>query len=316
MENYIEDKRPRLGICFNCDDSFPFEELYGHSLCRISKTCDCDLDLMCLDCLKHNIATDVRGKIIPQCPGRTGGHRNTKRCERKFGPEVVPSLFHSECLLCFPNINSQSMIDLEHVGHSFCRSCIKESVVNDITVRTIPKCPRFSECKYRFMNTEIELLDNILSGFPEDRKESLISLYHDNCIQFIYNQHSMTKKCPKADCTGYLMGPRDQLERHLSFESKCTSCHISYCFSCCSLFHYNRTCVAAANVSARWRSFLDRISRESSGKSGGISSALLKMQQAADTATYFRERIKHGLLKRCPKCNRMIEKLGGCDHMV
>lgn len=47
-----------------------------------------------------------------------------------------------------------------------------------------------------------------------------------------------------------------------------------------------------------------------------LSKALIKLDQNYSELKYFKENFDKGLLKKCPKCKSLIEKMQGCDQMV
>jgi hypothetical protein len=49
---------------------------------------------------------------------------------------------------------------------------------------------------------------------------------------------------------------------------------------------------------------------------GKLEAAFLKLEHLAADNEYFRSSIVNGMMKYCPQCHRLIEKMEGCDSMV
>ena len=87
---------------------------------------------------------------------------------------------------------------------------------------------------------------------------------------------------------------------------QCTNCHKSYCWSCQGSPHPSRSCAAFRSAGARWQQFLQKY---------GSPSAKQQLGNVAADKKYFRDNVKSGNLKRCPKCSRLIQKMQGCNDM-
>lgn len=124
---------------------------------------------------------------------------------------------------------------------------------------------------------------------------------------------SGSKPCPLPNCSGFIMASlADRIKANTgeTVTAKCISCHDTYCWTCQSLPHPSRNCVDVYNIKSTWMRFLKSYFSD--------RPLFIKLTQSMADFLYFKRNIEKGNLKRCPNsfCNRLIEKIEGCDQMV
>jgi hypothetical protein len=128
--------------------------------------------------------------------------------------------------------------------------------------------------------------------------------------------YSGSKECTSPDCSGYLISTLQDRRRAKTGEAvpvKCGTCHSSSCWTCYSCVHPSRSCEQARHARRQWMGFLKQTRTDGEGGAGAL---LLKLEQSAANAHYFRKNIESGNMKRCPQCKKLIEKMMGCNTMV
>ncbi|KAF2815428.1 uncharacterized protein BDZ99DRAFT_459295 [Mytilinidion resinicola] len=93
--------------------------------------------------------------------------------------------------------------------------------------------------------------------------------------------------CPNSDCSGGHLHPHPEEEPIFT----CEGCHAKYCILCEVPYHDGLSC-------AEYK------------RQAGLTEEQKK--QEAAMAEFLREK----LTKRCPKCEILIQKDKGCDHMT
>ena len=130
---------------------------------------------------------------------------------------------------------------------------------------------------------------------------------------------SGSRHCLRSGCSGFITASLETRRKARSGESvtvKCNSCSGIYCWTCHSLYHVGTTCVEAANVQNEWMTFLKIVQHGEAKSKKGAANLLLRLEQRAADASYFRRNVENGHLKKCPRCRRLIEKMTGCNRMV
>jgi hypothetical protein len=132
----------------------------------------------------------------------------------------------------------------------------------------------------------------------------------------------------------------EAIESVSSMPVVCSECHVGTCWNCLKRPHRCHTCDFAKETEAKWKHFVDCINShgdaipdhttlatgrrqlgrfgrvEPRGGGSGGGSVGSRLEALSNEANFFRQSILSGNLKKCPKCLRVINKLGGCDQMV
>jgi hypothetical protein len=288
--------------CETCIEEFPAEMIYG-GLLPCQKSCSCNIR-MCILCLRSSIRVQVQDNVKPTCPGRLS---DNERCTEALDSTLVSLLFKSECPLCSAKFDS-SKVQAVNVGcalnHSFCKPCLQSKANDQMSngQMKVPSCPRYSECKFLYDEAALRA---IFEG-SSDIDQKLIR-WHNIKVQSAQDQHPLYKHCPAPDCKGFLSVTVRTDRSGMAAKTHCSVCLQTYCWSCLSSFHPGRTCADMSNINSRWVQFL-------SSQTG--ANAAIRLQQLEADNEYFRSNIAAGRIKRCPNCNRIIEKMEGCDTMV
>ena len=124
--------------CDGCYAVYPPHFIFGGKG-ELIKACLCQVT-MCGDCLKIWARQKIRSREKTICPG--------VRCDGLLSAQLIDHLFQQECLLC----QQQNQIPVSccccPLSHSFCQSCLLQSVIADINTGRAPSCPRVAECRY------------------------------------------------------------------------------------------------------------------------------------------------------------------------
>ena len=317
----------------------------------VANRCVCDSQV-CMACLRRWACVQIREGERVTCPGFRAGSRVgvQQRCATPVSSSLLDVLFAASCPLCppdeddMPSHSQQQENPLVSCGcaleshHLFCTPCLSQSVAGSIQAKRLPRCPRAPECRYQ--------LDEVaVRAAIGDGNESLVHEWHDLLVQSVQQHWEGNKPCPTPNCTGFLSGSFDVVQKARSGEAsevRCNQCLLTYCWTCASRFHHGRGCGAAIEATGKWLRFLRSVTENpqaaaagggAGGGAGSIASEgewrrlaaaaaegcrqlLLRMEAAKEDAKYFKENIERGNLKKCPQCRRLIEKMEGCDAMV
>lgn len=156
MESAVE-----FTTCEMCTDDFNVREVYGAGL-PCEKRCPCTVR-SCLQCIRRGARVQIQAGRHPTCPGR----RSIKEpCPNHLDSTLLALLYKNECSMCGIRDVAfvQSGCGLEH---KFCASCLREKTLTQLqTMRRVPKCPRFSECRYVFDEIAMRNALGMYKRFP------------------------------------------------------------------------------------------------------------------------------------------------------
>ena len=198
------------------------------------------------------------------------------KAENKAVSPTKPSLCHI-CYDAISNDNGRAFC-LETCGHWFCDTCWREHMLTglDNNIRELT-CPEYG-CKSHVESSFMLLLLNVRIV------DKFVSLRHDSFVEESRRQ----KWCPNPSCGRVLTVSKDAKCLNVS-----CACGAEICFDCLQPAHWPATCEQSV---AYWKT-------------------LKKNGQDVDFDEYScKTFIVKG--KRCPKCDRFIEKLGGCFYMT
>ena len=148
----------------------------------------------------------------------------------------------------------------------------------------------------------------------------------------------------QADARGFLHCPVQGCEGTFAVDASfrdharcvaCRSCRTEYCARCraAPFHHQGRDCDAAKAAVVAWSAFVAKLAEgrptPTDGDSGsggaasppGVGPAAEQVAEARAALERFEqlrqdEELKAQRCVRCPKCDRVIERIAGCDHMV
>lgn len=196
--------------------------------------------------------------------------------------------------------------------HRSCRSCM----VQWSAERPRPPCPA-EGCAYRLGEHDLEDLRCPASRLEAfrclDLEEGLVALQGDPESQV------SVLKCPSPGCgAAVAVGLRDRRQRW-----SCSCGAPPMCTSCgASPYHHHGSCGDVQSLRARWLAWLQggreaykglqrRAAREATSQQKALREALDQRSQLERD-----EQWKVENCRLCPKCQRPVEKMDGCNTMI
>uniref|UniRef100_A0A8R1E3K4 RING-type domain-containing protein n=1 Tax=Caenorhabditis japonica TaxID=281687 RepID=A0A8R1E3K4_CAEJA len=191
----------------------------------------------------------------------------------------------SECPACFCETDVTGDFYRLECGHTMCRPCLN----NMIRARISESMRGFKfQCQVANCGEIVgptELLNIILGDSSRIRELDSRKLQRlTECARefLIYSSDARMKACDTTDCHGIrVKSPGDVLN-----PKKCLSCNRAYCRQCLSITHPNVTCEDFARLQIPDQSIAEYV------------------------------RVKgYDKVKPCPKCQVLVEKKDGCNHI-
>jgi hypothetical protein len=300
--------------CEICDAAVPRSEMYCNDpICE--KSCGCSVRMCFQQCMRSYISMKIRDGAKLICPGMVEG----RRCNASVERSLLTRLFSDECPLC----NSKN-VPLLNVGcslaHSFCELCLRTMALDQINSRKmLPCCPLATECKFQY---DLPIMTMVLKG--AENLEEHLSEWYELQVKKLVQCNPLYKPCPAAGCEGVIKKSKSAPLSEQGTNSFCDSCGQQFCWRCAGPVHPHDTCLDVQNITARWFGFVERMSKEPTigAASGGaglqttFKNLFASVGSIMESNEYFRSNITSGNIKACPKCNKVVQKLEGCDSMV
>jgi len=219
-----------------------------------------------------------------------------------------------ECDICMEEYMKHHFVDFSACNHGVCVSCFRKYLNTKVYD---------GECEFLcpFGNEECATL-----GQKDIRRALKNDTVFSRKLEQAYVRHGLKDlqgdyyECPTEECSNVMFcehplvedhfildksGPKKVFKKKLNTDCdlrsfSCSECNYSYCLLCKrswtfgDLYHDGIDCESY---------------RKERRKSRRLDE-LLRTQAAVERG------IKQNRLRRCPKCNSVIEKNGGCPHMV
>eukprot|EP00746_Dinoflagellata_sp_MGD_P130395 gnl/MRDRNA2_/MRDRNA2_64332_c0_seq1.p1 gnl/MRDRNA2_/MRDRNA2_64332_c0~~gnl/MRDRNA2_/MRDRNA2_64332_c0_seq1.p1 ORF type:complete len:734 (+),score=125.38 gnl/MRDRNA2_/MRDRNA2_64332_c0_seq1:69-2204(+) len=206
-------------------------------------------------------------------------------------------------------------------GHCFCNDCLNNHIKEELTSKgTLPYCPMSSECGHVLAPHQVQHVIMKKSETELERKmlaDRYILLEQRAGLQAI-------GAFPCIQCDDWMVPSRPGRQERV----QCPSCGETFCSLCRRRpYHFRVPCDATDAVEDCWAAWVREKRTEYLSELGVEHAKLLEqlkeedkreldaLQQRADDFQAM-ERWKAQNCRVCPKCNRCIQKLGGCDSMV
>jgi hypothetical protein len=200
-------------------------------------------------------------------------------------------------------------------GHSYCMRCIQSWTLETMNRKALPCCPMASECKFQY---DLNTVSKVLSGMKNSKM--LVLGWHELYAAQRTLNNPLFKQCPVAGCEGCLKTTPAGFISDDATTTYCDSCGKVYCWTCVNPTHQGYSCREVKEITARWYRFIENMGQGSVNtgeySKEGFKKAFSTVRHVMESNAYFLSNIENGLIKACTNCNRIIERTGGCDHMV
>lgn len=227
-------------------------------------------------------------------------------------PEDEPTF---ECPICYEDKHiADQFISNCPEQHMSCYECSQEYLLSTKSNGDI-KC--FSEnCQHQLSPTEIAVAlgnGNTAAGYThpvfdeidQSQLSSFMALNHDDFCT-----------CPGCDLA-VARSHRAAAER-----VDCSRCQTVFCSNCRRDYHYRTSCLEFDQLRREWRDW-EAHGRATYWQKDKVEHAKAKQLEkererlvAVTEAEIADEKRKEETCRHCPHCNRVVEKIGGCNAMV
>eukprot|EP00529_Nitzschia_sp_RCC80_P014715 CAMPEP_0113486836 /NCGR_PEP_ID=MMETSP0014_2-20120614/25199_1 /TAXON_ID=2857 /ORGANISM="Nitzschia sp." /LENGTH=728 /DNA_ID=CAMNT_0000380515 /DNA_START=92 /DNA_END=2281 /DNA_ORIENTATION=- /assembly_acc=CAM_ASM_000159 len=212
------------------------------------------------------------------------------------------------CPICMDDLPTRDDLLAMACGHAFCKDCWRGFV--EQMLRETPQtcmsttCPA-QDCPSLVDRTFIQTIDpNFVPKFDQHQLAS-----------FVQGNRATIRWCPGLDCDCAVIlppenffpnegGGRDDRRKNVF----CESCQTTFCFHC-GLAPHLQDCEQEVQAENE-----DNITAEVQAAANAAAAAADAMRRE-DTHQLISTR-DDKLRKHCPKCNVLVEKIGGCNRMV
>jgi len=272
---------------------------------------------------------DEGNLLVPPTLDRSSsfGHGSTRDIEvdKKSKPAVSSTSASSRaCSICFDDLAS----DVPNVcawSHCFCSDCLRRYVQVELEEKgVLPACPLSSECGHLLSSQQV----NDILGDADEADACR------NRFQLLEQRVGLQAlgAFPCAKCEDWMVPPQDQTGKQQLAE--CPGCSERFCSLCRRRpYHFRASCERVPKIEAAWHEWLrterDAYITKLAATDGAFQSALhvLKSKKAeqdrmlkeADSRKAEFDQMEEWKIqhcKCCPQCQRVIEKLDGCDSMI
>mmetsp|Transcript_2880 Transcript_2880/g.8669 ORF Transcript_2880/g.8669 Transcript_2880/m.8669 type:complete len:609 (+) Transcript_2880:834-2660(+) len=252
--------------------------------------------------------------------------------EERQRAAAVPAVPMVSCAVCTYGDEPDCPLDTVHFfdacGHTVCFECLKGMASAEFEDGgRIPCCPALEDDVGRCSHvlTEAELKMIFISGDnPNFEMEAKVT---EAYLRVALNQMKAVG-CPRPGC------PNSIIPSIRGIPEKCEcSCGMIYCSECQEPFHYDTDCAEATAHAVTWDNWLNvahgTFLEHKAQTDAAYADALADFNKKKDEynkeleASMIRRRAfeqdeawKAANCRRCPHCNRPINKLQGCDSMV
>eukprot|EP00996_Jenningsia_fusiforme_P000116 NODE_1078_length_1720_cov_37.128665_g954_i0.p1 GENE.NODE_1078_length_1720_cov_37.128665_g954_i0~~NODE_1078_length_1720_cov_37.128665_g954_i0.p1 ORF type:complete len:509 (-),score=79.34 NODE_1078_length_1720_cov_37.128665_g954_i0:194-1672(-) len=214
------------------------------------------------------------------------------------------------CAVCLDEPEASSPSSLVTVpckaGHRICQDCLLRCVQVNLKDHAATACPQVLECKFTFTVPELKVALG-RSFTPQMEAEANAQAFEHH----VKSSRSLAS-CPGPDCQ-WVVEVSDPTRR---WNLRCPLCRTSSCTMCMFVPYHYCSCEDLRKHQAVWLHWqaVGRQKRRGDLKEHELRHAKEKQKRLQE---YRRdEEYKERYCALCPHCNRIVQKLEGCDAMV
>jgi hypothetical protein len=222
-----------------------------------------------------------------------------------------------QCCLCLDDVNDADMFGFfcgfdqnVEVTHKACRECAFNHVSTAIKDGTLAKCFAVG-CQHQVLVQEVALIcgdhSPLVARYDQLLRDQLIS---SDTLVFV--------RCPAADCKQAV----ERSARGAQQLAICPTCRLHFCTNCVDVYHYRSTCAERIDLRDDWRRWVgaDRATYWQQNEEMAAKAAVAAKRERARIDGLKRdegrdEAWKAANCRHCPHCDRLVNKLEGCDAM-
>jgi len=189
-----------------------------------------------------------------------------------------PSSLVFYCPVCLSYKLATERLDIQPCGHRLCITCAHSYITRKLSERLIPVCCLCLAATYSTSHSPRSRRS--LKPLSDVQCRKVLSAKEMKCYEAV-SFGAILQPCFGVDCKGFLPQEKGR--------TQCTVCQKDWCATCKVEWHRGLRCIEYQKTK-RKKLEIDRI----------------RIKQA----------IKKFGFKNCPKCNNLIEKMSGCNHMT
>ncbi|CAF0760021.1 unnamed protein product [Adineta steineri] len=207
-------------------------------------------------------------------------------------------------------------------SHKLCYQCYEKSCRNQMVTNKILTC---ALCSYQLQYGELKQL-RISSEELDQFIQYQIQKTFDRCYA---SETRALIKCPNQQCS-WAFEPNDPNER---FHVICQLCQKEFCSLCNQQYHYRTDCQQLILITERWffwcNSERGRYLTERAGQDTDYAARLDEYEREQAKNRQRNEELRHRYdtavedenyksrnCRHCPNCNRVVERMEGCESMI
>mmetsp|Transcript_80070 Transcript_80070/g.141737 ORF Transcript_80070/g.141737 Transcript_80070/m.141737 type:complete len:653 (-) Transcript_80070:398-2356(-) len=236
-------------------------------------------------------------------PGENITDALNKLCLEPDYPLDGPHAFW-DCQICFETQRTHGWQCPE--GHRFCATCMRGTA----SAVAFPRCPQV-KCSFELQAADLKLLKlsrKRLEAFERNQLSSAIE-----SLGFGGSGRKSADRvvhCQRESCSNVMLVEQGQGRQRFA----CPCGAPPFCTECGDApYHFHGTCMQVSGLRRKWVDWVSK--RRERGRMRSEALAALHHRCQTDRNLRDDELWKAEHCRLCPKCNRVVEKLDGCNSM-
>jgi len=215
-------------------------------------------------------------------------------------PALAPAEVELTCPVCFCDhaVSDLYTMDCPH-SHRFCFDCLRLYVTMCLDDRKPVTCPHPEQsCTHELTLGEMGQL------FPGDA--DVLARFDQHMLLLSLRSMDNAVACPNGECKNWVITNGSGVKSRCS----CDACGHVFCSLCCEPYHFDfgaLSCEAVRKIRERWEQFClgsSKVKKVDPEK-------ILRIAELLED-----ERYKEANCRHCPHCNKLVERIHGCDAML